>query len=190
MQDYVTTKDILRIFLELLSLSENIDEWSEENFEDNEPRLLRFQQLMALLKAFNIPTDIHSFVNGSFINGLDKRYDKIREYMMRNNHTKYTVGNILGDDIDLAFAYMLEYRIKLNKALTHNQQILLASHSMRYAYFQVSFMDRAIKENLEEYDKFLAWIISPENENIPMEKMVESFGYPDVDMSEIDFEYI
>jgi len=190
MKRYVTSKDILRIFLELLSLSNNIDEWSVEEFKDNEPRLLRYQQLIALFKAFKLPTDVKSFVNGSFIDGTNEKYVKTRAYMMQNNHTKYTVGNIIGDDIDMAFAYMLEYRMKLNTVLSHNQQILLASHSMRYAFFQINMLDRKIKENIEKYDAFLARVISPENENISIEEMVQSFAYIDVDMSEIDFKYM
>ena len=190
MQKYVTNKDILRIFFELLSLSKDINEWSVEKFKYNEPRLLRYQQLMALLQAFNIPTDIHTFVNGSFIDGTHEKYAKIRKYMMRNNKTRYRVGEITGYDIDEAFAYMLEYRMKLNTVLVHNKQLILASHSMRYAYFQIMKVNRTIKKDIEEYDTFLAWIISPEKESYSIEEMVKCFAYPNVDMSEIDLNYM
>ncbi|WP_457746909.1 hypothetical protein [Sulfurimonas sp.] len=188
MRKKLTAEDLLKLFLDLLSFSPDIKEWSLEEFQYNEPRLIRYQRLIALLQAFKLPTDIHNFVDGSFIDGTTDIYTEIREYMMRNNDTENRVGDIIGYDIGEAFAGMLEYRMKLNNVLSHNQQYFLVSHSHRYAYIQTSGINKKIKEELIEYDTFLAWLISPEKKTFTIKELEKSFNYPNVDLDQIDMD--
>jgi hypothetical protein len=71
----ITARDLLLRFLELRRLSPNYDDWTEERLNENAPRLFRLRQLAALFRAFGIPWDPPSFIEGQFIQPEDPRYD-------------------------------------------------------------------------------------------------------------------
>lgn len=50
---YYKASDIIPIFIQFSKMTRK-EEWNEKALKDNEPRLYRFQQIEALLKAFNV----------------------------------------------------------------------------------------------------------------------------------------
>ena len=63
----VTAHALLQGFRGLRGLSPRMDDWTEERLAGNPPRLFRLRQLAALFRAFDIPWDLQSFVEGRFI---------------------------------------------------------------------------------------------------------------------------
>jgi hypothetical protein len=73
----VTAHTLLLAFRELRGLSPNLNDWTEERLAGNPPRLFRLRQLGALFRAFDLPWDLHSFVEGRFIQPEQPRYDAL-----------------------------------------------------------------------------------------------------------------
>ncbi len=187
MEKIITANNILETFFKLLSLSPEVDKWSEEEFKDNEPRLYRYLQLISLLKAFNIPLNIQSFINGDFIDSEDQKYKKTMMYMGENSKPPCCMMN--GKYLQRAFTRMLDYRMKVNDLINYNAGVYLASGEYKYACMKINGLNRVIKDNLSEYDKILLSIISPEQQTYTIDDMTQNFDYPDVDFDEIDWKH-
>ena len=60
-------QQLLIAFLDLLSFEKKVNNWSEEKFSENPPRLHRLKIINALMKALQIKCSYADFLNGEFI---------------------------------------------------------------------------------------------------------------------------
>jgi len=172
--------DLLHKFFKLKSLT-NSEEWSEENFKDNEPRLYRYQQLKAIFLAFDIPFDIDKFMSGEFINHTDKKYSKIINNI--SNDIEYKINP---KELNTIFKRLLEYCDSLQRTLYINDGILLCNNEFAYTIKKINITNKSIKNNLSEIENILANIINPENKSFTIKELNNKYGYPMVDLNLID----
>ena len=59
-------QQLLIAFLDLLSFEKKVNNWSEEKFSENPPRLYRLKIINALMKALQIKCSYADFLNGEF----------------------------------------------------------------------------------------------------------------------------
>src|SRR5579884_3417323 len=130
----LTAHDLLHHYLDLKGLTPDLAEWTEEQLGDNPPRLYRLRRLFALFQAFGIPQDPEGFRAGAFIDTEHPGYafllqqgDPDRPGVLRER--RWAGRNQIPD----FFAWLLEYRETLEKALSFNSAVLEASGLYRLA---------------------------------------------------------
>ena len=70
----IGVRDLLELYLDFNSLTPNRNDWTEKRLHRNEPRLIRYQRLVALFRAFDIKTSIATFHEGKFIDWKNPVY--------------------------------------------------------------------------------------------------------------------
>ena len=183
----ITAHNLLAGFLELRGLTPEFESWTEERLSENPPRLIRLRQLEALFQAFGVPWNPRSFVEGKFIQPEHSRYDSLltklsAELQEETTHSVWTDRNRL----PRFFATLFDYRMRLEGALSFSNLILSASGLFKLAYDKICVLNRIIQNNIVNIDDTLAVLISPEMTAFPIEQIVRDYGYPDVNLCEID----
>lgn len=195
----LSAKDVLKLFLELTELSPNIDEWDEKHFSDNPPRFYRFRQLKILFDVYSLGS-FKDFINGDFIENrpleqfkqLIIRVNQLeKEYLPEESLGNYTEKNNLDHFmLEYMFKYLMSYRLTLNKALNFNGGVLEFSGLFRFAIFQIGHLNEVIHKEVISIDEILSFIISPGGESFSVDELVSKYGFPNVDIKEIDNEWI
>jgi len=152
--------NLLKKFFDLISLEPNIHNWSKENFKNNEPRLYRYLQLIALLQAFELPVDIKSFINGKFL-----------------TKTK-----------SIEFKLLLEYRKELGRPLFFMEGVYAIPSINNEMYHIIGEVNNNISKDIKKIDKLLSEFICSDNETVTLEDLMKKYKYPDVNLRELDIE--
>lgn len=192
----VTAHTPLLGFLELRSLTPELSDWTEEMLSDNPPRKFRLQQLVALFRAFDIPWNPQSFVDGKFIQSEHPRYDSLlsklfTELLSRKPLIDKTL--VIRDhryQLPLFFKTLFDYRERIDEVLSFSGGVMAASGLFQLAHKKANVLNRIIHKNIADIDDTLAALISPEMAVFSVEQLVRDYGYPDVDLSEIDEDWI
>ncbi|MDJ1504040.1 hypothetical protein [Xanthocytophaga agilis] len=194
-------EDILKQYLDLQGLSPDVYDWSIEYFSDNPPRLYRYKQLEALFQAFGIdPKYIQSFNAGEFIKarpvadysewltdieayslpiGLERDRDFNRDTV---NHNK----------LIHIFAYLFKYRMVLERTLQYNSG-WLEGYGATWVRYMIDKTEGFLNEENRAYvkylDNLLCVAIDPYQQQYKKYELIEKYGYPDVDLRDIDADY-
>jgi hypothetical protein len=188
----ITAHDLLIRFLELRLMTPNYGDWTEELLSDNPPRMIRLRQLTAMFQAFGIPWGPQSFVEGNFIQPEHPRYGKLlsklsAEFLEETTHSIWTVN----DRLPRFFATLFDYRMRVEGVLSFSNLILSASGLLKLSYGKICELNRVIQNNIADIDDTLAvLLISPEMAVFSVEQLVQDYGYPDVDLSKIDDDFL
>jgi hypothetical protein len=181
----ITAHSLLYRFLELRSLTPELGHWTEERLSGNPPRLLRLRQLTALFRAFGIPWDPPSFVEGKFIDPEQPRYAALLLKLV----TEMTEGSdrwVAAHQLPEYFAILYDYRERVDKVLSFSSGLLEASGLYLHAHLKAGELNQVIRDNVAIIDDSLAALISPEGTAISIEQLVRDYRYPNVDLDEID----
>lgn len=183
----ITARSLLHGFLELRGLAPEMKDWSEERFSDNAPRLYRLRQLIALFRAYEIDWDLSSFVEGRFIQPESLRYAASLE-MMESAMPEARRHGLGADNRQLpdCFKILLDYRERVEDALSFSSGVLEASGLYLYAHQRAGELNRIIQKNISIVDDVLVVLINPEARTFSVNQLARDYGYPDVDLSEID----
>jgi hypothetical protein len=186
----ITSNDLLAGFLDLRGLTRDLNNWTEELLSGNPPRLFRLRQLTALFQAFGIPWDPQSFVKGKFIQPEDPRYDSLLSKLSAEllKDTNCEVWN--RHRLPRFFATLFDYREHVDDVLLFTSGVLLSSGLFKLAFGKIDELNRIIQKNIASIDDTLVALISPEMAVFSIEQLVCDYGYPDVDLSEIDDDWI
>jgi len=183
----ITARDLLYGFLELRRLTPDMTNWSEERLSDNPPRLYRLRKLIALFRAFEIDWDPTSFVKGRFIQPESPRYAALVDMMM--SEMPAARRQDFGVDyrqLPDCFEILLRYRECVGDVLAFSSGLLEADGLYLYAHRKAGELNQIIQENIPIVEDILAALVSPEAKSFPLDQMARDYGYPDVDLSEID----
>lgn len=187
----ITSKDLLAGFLDLRGLTSEFDNWTDELLSGNPPRLIRLRQLVALFQAFGIPWGPQSFAEGKFIQPEHPRYDLLLS-KLSTELLGETTRSVLADRNRLPkfFATLFDYRMRVDGILLFNSGVLSASGLFHLSYCKIGDLNRIIQENIVNIDDTLAMLISPEVAAFSVEQLVQDYGYPDVNLFEIDVDWL
>jgi hypothetical protein len=181
----LTAYDLLHQFLDLQGLTPDLDNWTEKYLIDNEPRLIRLRQLMALFRAFGIPWNPESFVTGKFFNPEDDRYQATLQKLTAetgDNHVR-------SYHLSWYFKILFSYRKQLQEVLSTTSGVLESSGLFALAIAKSEEVNEIIRSNIPRIEDRLVPFISPEQASFSLEHLVKDFGYPDVNLWEIDAEW-
>ncbi len=186
--------DLVRQFVQLRDYAPDLESWSEEGFAANPPRLYRLRRLRALFAAYGIDWDPAGFAKGASLESSNERYaDVTRQMGLPPARVGLTPDSLNARGIcerQLSFRTLLDYRGHIEKVLAHPKRILAASGWIAHACCQMQELNRVIAEHLPLVEDVLAALISPEGRQFELTELVRDYGYPDVDLNEIDHDWI
>jgi hypothetical protein len=209
-----TTKDLLYKTFEFISMVPNSNEWNENSLKYNQPRLIRFKRLNALLKVFGLTrseeqknnlwtmmsgkkkikeseltkNEITPFLRGDFIYKRETaRYPKTQALIEKEKSFKSDIFK--PRDVYSFYHHLMKYRIRIDSVLRHNSGVLEASSlGFRSAISLTAQLNNDLYKKAEKIDELLFEIISPENLIFEEENLIQEFGFPQEDLNAIDME--
>lgn len=193
----LTAIDVINQFLEFQSRVSSTALWKESEFTDNLPCLYRFKQLQALFQAFDLG-EFTKFESGDFVKKRPPEdyqviYAQVQDYFkaLGESNQIYFLNHLkTRDDISNLFKRLFLYRKRIHDVLTFNSGVLAAIGLHYYVYRKTEDNNQIIREKLEPFDNLIGLIISPKNCSFTKKQLIEQFFYPDVDLSEIDLEWL
>jgi hypothetical protein len=191
----VRAHDLICSYLEFQGLTPNKLSWNPSALADNPPRLIRYQRLGAILAAFGIKTDLASFDKGKFINEKDPAYEALLSRARKEcpdalSSSMERRGTDFRSQLGGLFRRLLEYRMRLEPALSFARGTMEASGLYVYALEKAETLNRAIRSHLGIVDDLLAELISPTDASIAVDELARRHGYPLGDRFEIDLDWL
>lgn len=184
----ITARSLLHAFLTLRGLTPDLADWTEERLADNPPRLFRLRRLTVLFRAFGLPWDPPSFMKGKFIDPEHPRYAALLGKLAGEMSEELGRGDAI-HQLPMFFAILYEYRESVEEVLSFSSGVLEASGLYLHAFNKAGELDHVIRDNLPLIEDSLAELISPEGVEFRVEQLVRDYGYPDVDLFEIDADW-
>ena len=188
-----TAKDILDLYLKFEGLQSDKDTWTEDNLQSNPPRFYRLKALESLFRAFDLG-DIKEFAQGTFISKRSiQDYSALIKRMKSElkTITKFRKGEqITLKEIVTLFTRLMEYRRRWNYVVEFSSGLYACSAKNRYAFYKIGEVNSAIQEEIAPIDDILTFIISPSKKTISKDELVKHFDHPDVNLFDIDAEWI
>jgi len=194
MDGIITVNDFLYKFFDLEALTPDYSNWKPEILNGNEPRYYRLLQILAILKYIGIES-VEEFVSGKFIEKKDDEFcEKLKEdalsYMKTTRFHRVKAEQFESNQLPRVFERFLEYRAAINKVIYFNGGVLEASGFYLWGVLNTEEATEYLKITKEHIDNLLIRFIDPEKEiNIPIEILVLTYGYPDVNLDSIDMRW-
>lgn len=205
---HYSTLDLLEKVFEFIAMTPDEKDWDIKKLQSNKPRQVRLQQIEALLIAFGLHEDktgkgifaskpsvgkaLNNFLHGDFIDTMnEKQIEQIDAFVTKHLNDPYFDRKLSGGELRFIYQYLIRYKKQLNILLHFNSGWLEASGKMsQYAIRLTGSISDNLNGKTEELDKLLDLIINPNQLSFTEQELIERFHYPDVDLFEIDMEYI
>jgi len=188
-----TAKDVLDLYLEFEGMQPEQDTWAEGNLQDNPPRFYRLKALGSLFRAFDLG-DTKEFAKGTFaLKRKIEDYSTLIKQMKSELRTitKFRKGEQLTlNEIAFLFKRLLEYRKRWDYVTGFSSGLYVCSAKYRYAFYKINQVNSQIHDKISPVNDILSFIMSPVGKVVSKEELMKLFNYPDVDLSDIDDEWI
>lgn len=190
----IMEKQLLTIFCELYSYNNNIQIWTAEEFADNPPRLYRLQMINALMKAFQINCSYADFLKGEFITkkSIPNSEDLLRltsklysDNMHINSQEKCDLGHA-----KYIFESLMHYRLKLEELFTIGSGVYAASSYYRIPLLVYSGINEKLETETQILESLILLFMKFKKSNYSREDLIQHFNYPDVDLGDVDFDWM
>ena len=93
-----------------------------------------------------------------------------------------------GSQLPDCFKILLEYRDRVEDVLSFSSGVLEASGLYLFAHRKAGELNQIIQQNVGMIEDLLIAFISPEAKEFSVAQLVRDYGYPDVDLCEIDLD--
>ena len=199
-RENITALSLLHAFLELRGFSPKLDDWTEERLSDNPPHLFRLRQIAAMFRAFGLPWNPSAFMQGEFIQFEHPRYAPLLSRLTEEYAKAMTVEwskephGIAHKDYSHhlrgVFSTLFDYRGRVEKVLSFPSRFIAASGLYGLAVMKTEASNLEISRDIATVDDLLAELISPEGASFSIDYLARNYGYPDVDLLEIDIDWM
>jgi len=198
-----TGLNLIETVIEFTNMTPDPDEWSFEMQKRNEPRFVRLEQIQALMNAFvpellyskGIRESIERFYSGEFINNrliedYSKLVGKIDKTISKSAFYDSPKGKISISDLQDNYRNLLNYYLKLNKLLSHNKGLMEISYSYFFPYIITNSISDSMGSKAIKIKTILASFIDPFKRSYTLDKLVQQYNYPDVDLLDLDLDWM
>jgi len=198
-----TALDLLNKVIEFTSMTKDSAEWSFEKQKDNPPRLVRLQQIQALMEAFvpclapatDIGRSIKDFYSGDFIihqpmSKYASLVEDIEKTIAGSKHSNARKREISAIHLQNNYRDLLDYYRKLKFILSHNNKYLEISYPYLFPYIVTDDISASISSKAETISQLLAEFIDPEKQSYMEDELISQYHYPMEDLLDLDLEWI
>jgi len=187
--------------IEFKAMTPDPSQWSFEKQKNNEPRLVRLQQLKSLLKLFlpeiykstDLRGNIESIFNGNFILQRDVEiYDKLFIEMGKligsSKYKNFESREWEREHLRYNYQDLLRYKTTIRKLIEFNSGIM--ENSYPYLYSLIVSNNTSEKIDTKNLDEFLWTAIDPNKRTYHKEQLIKNYNYPDRDLFDIDIDWM
>ena len=187
-------KVLLEDYLELKSLLPNLENWKEEKLLTNPPRYYRLLRIKACMLSLNIESeDFSQFRAGAWCrNTLPELIENIEQVLKEPfclDYEKY-----LEEDKVFSGRYMFSMLLQLREALyklpSIRSGILAASGHFLTPIFMIEHLQQKTLSEQLALDEAIQLMLNPNEIRFNENQMITSFGFPDVNIEDIDLEWV
>ena len=191
-KEHPVAPQLLFAFLDLLSYEKDLNKWSEEEFSDNPPRLYRLQIVNALMKALNLTCSYADFLKGEFITeenlpsttALRQQLALICEYLSIKSNSTWSVTKA-----KFVFDNLIQYRLRLLNLFDFGSGVIASSGYYRVPFLVSTTFNDKLKEPIENLNQLIVLFFNSEKLYYSKATLIEKFGFPDVDLREVDMDW-
>ena len=196
-----TALDLLNKVIDFTNRSSDSAEWSFEKQKDNPPRLVRLQQIKALMEAFvsglkpivDIGRSIKDFYSGDFIiHQPIAKYasliEDIEKTIAGSKHSNARKREISAIHLQNNYRELLDYYLKLKGLLNHNNKYLEISYPYLFPYVVTEEISASIASKVIKISHLLATFIDPEKQSYMEEELIIQYHYPTEDLLDLDLD--
>jgi len=181
-------------YLELHSMIESDKKWLPEKFLDNPPRYYRILRAQSCLRALGNKTeDIQDFMSNDAIPATPKSVVDIIEKKLKSSfdldYESY-IRNKNSFNPLFIFRSLLHIRTITYRFAAYKSTILAASNHYLTPYLVADKLQEKLSEEIEVIDEVLRLILNPYAKKLTLDELIDCFEYPNVDLDEIDLEWI
>lgn len=188
-------KRLLHLFTELYTYERNVHRWSFENFKENPPRYNRLKMITAIMKALELECSYEDFSVGEFI--AEIHFEKWLDFL-KDASAKFPTTEPFNKldfevdfhDLNTIFYAFMNYRLQAQSLLSCNSGILASTYEFNKFTALMKLPNKQLKKNLKPIDFILVFLINPKNISYSKQELIDKFDYPDVDLKEIDLDWI
>lgn len=181
---------LLDQLLDLTSYSPVIEDWNEGLFKDNPPRSIRLKRINSYLKALNIDCNYATLFNGEFVKDTQcYSINKLIELYPEARNSDFTYGADQ-QDWEAFYKQLMKHVLLVDEVLNFNSGLLSASGLYGSLYIISSKTNNQIRKAIGKEKIILTWLLNPEKVEMSIDELINKYDYPDVDLSEIDLEWI
>jgi hypothetical protein len=153
------------------------------------------KEKLSRAKQLNKLTNIEYLIQGEFLHDRpfeenqelsDSAIKKIKELY------KHAPEDRMKRPVDISWMFnsLLNFRQEVYKVTYPNEGMLEGfSVGLIYSHYLQSKLKNLITENLEEIDNTLWLILDPKQREIDIKELKSKFGYPDINLEEIDLDW-
>jgi len=185
-------KELISRMLELNSLVGSVENMTNEKLQDNPPRHYRLKIIHSLMKSLGLTCSLNDLFSGKFINqSFEKNWSKIEEGISKfdnsivDSNNRYETYTAIHN-----YNSLFKYRINLEKLITHNSGVYVASNNFKYPILITKKLNKSIIKTSDILDEILGCFLNPNKINYTKKELIEKFNFPDVDLSKIDIDWI
>lgn len=185
---------LLEDYLELKSLVPNIENWKEDLLLSNPPRYYRLLRIKACMLSLTIEAeDFRQFASGRwFRNASPELIDTIEQVLKETYCLDYQ--KYLDEDKVFSGRYMFSMLLQLREALykltSIRSGILAASGHFLTPIFMIEHLQQKTLSEQLALDEAIQLMLNPNEIRFNYNQMTKSFGFPDVNIQDIDLEWI
>ena len=187
-------KLFLKHYLELEGLMHPSEIWEEHKLESNPPRYYRLSRINACMKALGLEVNNWANLRSEFLNLTISADAKKQLEDVLANQFELDYSSYMRDRKNInpgnMFSMLLTIRVATYQLNVIYDSVLAASDH----YLTPLMVIRNINEKLQPdniaLDDAIALLINPNNIQLTLEELADCFGYPVVDLDEIDLDWM
>lgn len=188
---FLAQRFLLTLF-EFHIITRDKSDWNEERLKDNPPRYYRFLQLNSMLKAMDITCNLDDFVRGSYLGGGPIiEYQDIYRDILNEVEIPVNYKFLEQSDVYVTFRELYDFRRTLYYSFHQDLTVFRDGvGNYRISESIIEYLENDIDKRVKFVDNLLCFMIDPKQRIFDIESLKNGFNYPNVDIREIDNDYI
>ena len=189
-----------QLFFELKSLTNN-KPFDRKKWEENPPRLIRYQMLMSICSCLginlqeidseSIKVEMNKDTICSFLEELilkTKRKQKAKDFQFILDTIK--ADNKLSVNENYIYSKLFQMRYNLHQINVQFEGVIAASGLYVLPILLNNEIIRKTRDDLAFIDQLLILFINPKGEDLSRERLIRDFNFPVEDIHSVDLDFI
>lgn len=187
------SEELFQLYFELRLLHPKIEDWNETFFEKRPPLYYRFQKVSSILKSFDCTID--SFIAGDFIQSQKEVANSKFHLLLKAKFPKIcrksaTFEKLEVSELVFLFTKLMSYREKISELFDINSDVLVASYNFSLPIELINNLNHKIANKTKIIDRLLIMFLETKLTNMDRKTLTLNFNYPNVDIMEIDIDFM
>jgi hypothetical protein len=186
-------EELFQLYFELSLRHPKVDEWSDDLFKERLPSLYRFQKIGSILKSLDC--NILSFIQGDFIQIESDDYAiKIHKLLKAEfpniSRKRKGSGQLNISEMVFIFTRLMKYRKEITNLFDINSDVFAASDNYNLPIQLVNAINKKIAKKTKIIDRILILFLELKLASIDKKTLIKKFNYSDVDLRNIDIDFM